>query len=321
IWTTNAIQQLHITDLNNNPGIFALDLGKIHVKEGFHKLIHEFDLQPFQTILNKYDVIISQLEEKPLLEEVTQIVKQKHAQANRILQTLTPRIRQKRSIDILGSVIKSITGNLDNQDLINLNSEIESIKNSKNVLINENNEQIKINNLFEKRINSLTKEAYRQSVEITRIIKQTALDWQHALHIHNIIFHLDNIRYQLDTIFGATQLSRLGVISTALLHPKELEFAMHILQEQGINLDSYDQTYEYLEAIAYHRSTSIIIIIQIPKFRNEPYHLLRIEPIPLDRKIVEINNKYAVISRNESFLLSKKSVEVDRTFICNKQDM
>lgn len=240
-----------------------------------------------------------------------------------MLQTLTPRSKQKRSIEILGTVIKSITGNLDNQDLLKLSNQINTLRNSNNMMINENNEQIRINDIFEKRINNITKEAYRQSIEVSKFIKQARLgldrsiDWQHTLHMHNIIFNLDNIRYQLDIIFGAIQLSRLGVISTALLHPKELELATHILKSQGININSYDQTYEYLESAAYRHDGSIVIIIQIPKFREDYYQLLRIEPVPFNRKIIEISSKFAVISHNESFLSNKKCVQIERTFICD----
>lgn len=321
--STTTFSHLQITDLNNNPGIFALKVGKTFIKQGYHKLIHEFKLHAFHSVLRQYETIITELETNPQLDEITKIVKQKHMQASTMLQTLSPRFKQKRSIEILGSVIKSITGNLDNQDLLKLNNQIQTIRNSNNMLVNENNEQIRINEVFEKRINNLTKQAFKQSVEISRIIKQARLgldrsiDWQHTLHIHNIIFNLDDIRYQLDIIFGAIQLSRLGVISTALLLPKELELATEILQSQGIDIHSYDQTYEFLESAAYHRDGSIIIIIKIPKLRDGYYQLLRIEPIPADGKMIEINSKFAVTNNVESFLSDEKCGQIEGTFLCD----
>lgn len=320
-------KSLQITDLNNNPGIFAIKIGKVNIKQGYHRLIHEFKLDAFHSILQNYQSIITTIEENPQLNEVTKIIKQKYKQANTMLQTLTPKTRQKRSIDILGKVIKQITGNLDNEDLVKLTNQITTLKNSNNLLINENNEQIRINEVFEKRINNLTKEAFRQSVEVSKFIKQArigldrSVDWQHTLHMHNIIFSLDEIRYQLDIFFSAIQLSRLGVISTALLQPKELELATHILQRQGVRIDSYDQAYEYLESAAFHHDDSIIILVKIPKLREGNYQMLRVEPIPIDAKVIDLGDKFAVINENESFLSNEKCVQIEKEFLCDEQKL
>ncbi|XP_055623731.1 uncharacterized protein LOC129767135 [Toxorhynchites rutilus septentrionalis] len=320
---SSTVSHLEITDLNNNPAIFAIKVGKVFIKQGYHKLIHEFKLHPFHLILRQYETIIAELDQNPQLEEILKILKQKHRQASLILQKLTSKNRQKRSIELLGTIIKTITGNLDNEDLVMLNNQISSLKNSNNLLITENNEQIKINNIFEKRINNLTREAYRQSIEISSFIKQAkmsldrALDWQHMLHLHNIVFNLDTIRYQLDTIFEAIQLSRLGVISTALLYPTELELATQLLKSQEIEITSYDQTYEYLEMMALHNDSSIVFVVKIPRLRNESYQLLRIEPIPIDQKSIKINSKFAITGEDESFLSDEKCNQIENTFLCN----
>lgn len=318
---------LEITDLNNNPGIFAIKLGKVFIKQGTHKLIHEFRLHPFHLILRQYEVIITNLEQNTQLEEVTTILKQKHRQASMILQNLTSKRRQRRSINILGTVVKSITGNLDNEDLLTLNNQINTLKLSNELLTTENNEQIKINDIFEKRINNLTKEAFRQSVEISKFIRQTKMsldspiNWQHMIHLHNIIFNLDTINYQLDTVFEAIQLSRLGVISTALLYPVELEMATQLLTAQNIEITSYDQTYEYLEMTALHNDSSIIFLINVPRIKNENYQLLRIEPIPINRKSIQIESKFAITSEDESFLLKGKCSPIENTFLCDIENL
>lgn len=323
----NPTQHLEITELNNHPGLFALKIGKVFIKDGYHTLIHEFKLFAFHSILKQYEIIINELEQNPQIEEITEILKQKLRQANVVLQNLTPKQKHKRSIEILGSIVKSITGNLDSQDFITLSNQINTLKNSNNVLITENNEQVKINDLFEKRLNNLTKQAFRQTVEINRFIKQArlnldrALDWNHMLHLQNIIFNVDTVRYQLDTIFESIQLSRLGVISKALLYPTELEFATQLLTSEGIEINSYDQTYEYLEPSAFHNGSSIILLVKIPKFKVGNYQLLRVETIPIDQKVIQVNGTYAIISETESFLTNEKCTQVERSILCNSQNL
>ncbi|XP_062538293.1 uncharacterized protein LOC134206585 [Armigeres subalbatus] len=321
----NPTQRLEITDLSNHPGLFALKMGKVFIREGYHTLIHEFKLSAFQIVLNQYELIINELEQNPQTVEITQLLRQKLRQASVVFQNLIPRQKHKRSIEILGSIVKSITGNLDSQDFKTLSNQIDTLKNSNNVLITENNEQIKINELFEKRLNNLTKQAYIQASEINRFIKQArlnldrAIDWQHMLHLQNIIFNMYNVRYQLDIIFESIQLSKLGVISKAFLYPTELEFAIHLLTADGIEVNSYDQAYEYLEPSAFHNGSSIILLVKIPKFKIGNYQLIRLETIPIDGKVIQINGTYAITSETESFLTNEKCTHVEDNLLCNSQ--
>ena len=253
---------------------------------------------------------------------------QKFTQAYQLLENLTiNRRRTKRSLNFLGSTIKMITGNLDHEDLLEIQNHIETLKNSNNALTTENNEQIKINQLFEDRINNLTKQAYIQSKTIDSIIKQNmlnsdrAVDWRHILHIHSIIFNIDAVQHQLSTIFESLQLSKLGVISKAFLQPPELEFATQLLESQGISITSYDQTYEFLEPVAFHNDSNIIIIIKIPKLKQGKYTQLQIETIPMKDKIISINASTAIVGNNESYLIAYPCTNIEKNNICNVENL
>lgn len=70
----NHSQHLEITDQSNHPGLFALRVGKVFIKEGYHTLIHEFKLFAFHSILKQYEAIIKDLEQNPQVEEITKIL-------------------------------------------------------------------------------------------------------------------------------------------------------------------------------------------------------------------------------------------------------
>ncbi|XP_050092471.1 uncharacterized protein LOC126575696 [Anopheles aquasalis] len=116
---------------------------------------------------------------------------------------------------------------------------------------------------------------------------------------------LDNVREQLTTIFESVQLAKLGIISKALLFPKELDFIIHILLEEGLNITSYDQAYEHLEPVAIHHDNQLQLLIKVPNFRNGSYHMLRMEPIPINHSIIHIQSKYVVTSKLETYLIDK----------------
>lgn len=315
---------MEILELNKNPGIVAFKTNPVFLKEGFHTLIHRFNLYSFKIILKQYESIITKLEENPNIKEIVNILKQKQSQAYFILENLTTkRIRTKRSLNFLGSTIKMITGNLDNEDLLKIENQLEILKNSNNALVTENNEQVRINELFESRINNLTKLAYRQSKEIDSIIKQAMLsldrsvDWKHLLHVHSIIFNIDTVQHQLATIFESIQMSKLGIISKAFLQPSELEFATRLLESQGLVIESYDQTYEFLEPIAFHNDSDIVVLIKIPKLRKGEFVQLQIETIPVRGKIIPINATKAIVGNNESYLVTFPCTNIERNNICD----
>ncbi|XP_055522685.1 uncharacterized protein LOC129716857 isoform X2 [Wyeomyia smithii] len=166
---------LEITDLNDNPGIVALKVGNTFIREGYDWLVHTFKLDTFQEILNQYDIMISQINSNVNMKDFKDILKMKFIQTSLTLQKLSPRRKTKRAINILGTLIKTITGNLDNDDLVTLNQKISYLHYSNKDLIMNNNEQIKINNQFQDRINNLTKvgvlsKSILQATEINYII-------------------------------------------------------------------------------------------------------------------------------------------------------
>lgn len=79
------------------------------------------------------------------------------------------KIRQKRgAFNLLGSAIKVITGNLDENDLNRINNDINSLRSGNQELVKQNNIQVTINKHLEKRINNIINSVNNQQ----KIIKQ-----------------------------------------------------------------------------------------------------------------------------------------------------
>ncbi|XP_050094251.1 uncharacterized protein LOC126576964 isoform X2 [Anopheles aquasalis] len=320
---------LDIQDLTNNPGMFAIQIGTARIIEDYHLVIHRFDIGKYESIVQQYKNIIYELDEKfktikansnkqqtladsKQISDITNILKQKYEQTYSMVRNFKPiASKPKRAIDILGTVIKTITGNLDHNDYVDLSNKIDVLRLSTNKLITENNAQITINSEFEQRLNNITDAARTQAQEIHDFIRLSNFksndlgEIQQKIHLHNVIFSLDNIREQLNVIFESVQLAKLGILSKALLFPTEMNFIMNILLEEGLKIKSYDQAYEYLEPIAIHHNHQIHLLIKIPKLRSGSYSMLRIEPIPINQSVIHVQSKYAVINKHESYLIDK----------------
>ncbi|XP_035773875.1 uncharacterized protein LOC118456872 [Anopheles albimanus] len=321
----NESSHLDIQDLSNNPGMFAINIGTSRIIEDYHLVVHKFNIDKYDQLMQKYKKkMILDLDEEletfknhpqehnNQLSSIISILKNKYEQTNAMLRNFKPiRTKTKRAIDLLGSVIKSITGNLDQNDYLEITNKIDELNQSSNKLINGNNAQILINEEFENRINNITEAAQKQAKEIHEFIEQSGLysnnlgTVQQKLQLHNFIFSLDNVREQLNAIFESIQMAKLGILSRALLFPPEIDFILNILNGEGLRINSYGQAYQYLEPVAVYKDQIIHLLVKIPKFRNEKYSMLRIEPIPKNESIIQMQSKYAVVNKEESYLTNE----------------
>lgn len=273
-------------------------------------LLQTFELETFDNVLGQYNSLIIQLGSNKNSKEMFEILKLKYEQTLTTLKRLLPKqkseSKQKRAINVLGSIIKAITGNLDNNDLINLNDYIRKLELSNENIIIENNKQVKINYQIQERLNNLTKMVQKESKDLARLTNQLGTNfniqvtWEQVLQIQRIIFNLDIIQKHLDTIFESIQLAKMGIIAMDIIHPEEFQIIKRKLETQGIVLVSDDQVYEYLEAAAYYNGSSIVFVIKIPRFLDELYEQVIIENLPLNGEIVLLNASYAVLGRKST---------------------
>ncbi|XP_055546186.1 uncharacterized protein LOC129730680 [Wyeomyia smithii] len=318
---------LEITDLNDNPSIVALKVGNTFIREGYDWLVHTFKLDTFQKILNQYDIMISQINSNVNMKDFKDILKMKFIQTSLTLQKLSPRRKTKRAINILGTLIKTITGNLDNDDLVTLNQKISYLHYSNKDLIMNNNEQIKINNQFQDRINNLTKVIYNEKEEIGKLThqfrtnKNMKVSWEQLQHFQRLIFNLDVIQRQLDDISDSIVMAKVGVLSKSILQATEINYIIDKLENSGISVNSDEQVYEFLEPAAFYNGSCIVFLIKIPKFLQGIYQQIIVENIPINEEIIPIDFTHAVLGTNVTFVMNDTCVNIEQNIICKLQTM
>lgn len=134
-------QTIQIHDITNNALILKRGKGKIVA--GYDRLLHVIDFTQFEISISIIENVINQMQNST--SELTQIIKIKLREIKFIFSTLNPKPnRSKRSIDIIGSTIKLITGNRDAEDLKVINKNLDEIRKTGNSLVKQNNRQIKI---------------------------------------------------------------------------------------------------------------------------------------------------------------------------------
>lgn len=140
---------IQIHDVTNNAGALLIQRGDARVIAGHNRLLHVIDFSKFQISLAIMETAIGQLMNNS--SDFSKIIQIKLRENKFILNSLHVNFRSKRAIDALGSAIKFVTGNLDAEDLKFINANIDEMRKSENLFIEQNNRQIMINSKFENR--------------------------------------------------------------------------------------------------------------------------------------------------------------------------
>ena len=156
--TTITMTTMEIHDLTNNPGLLALQTGQARVVKGHHRFIHIIDLNNYKTSLEFIRNSIQNImkfQNYDLAELLNHIIlKFEHLQST--FDSIYPRLTKRGLVNIFGTGIKFITGNMDHNDAVRINKQIETLKANNNKLFTQNNEQIQINEMMINRFKNIT---------------------------------------------------------------------------------------------------------------------------------------------------------------------
>lgn len=330
--TIISSQTIQIQDLSTNPGLLTIRTKSTLVKNGHYHVYHEVDLDQYQPLLDRLQTIITALCSFPNIKDTAQMLVVKYNEITKIYQNLFPKYRNRRgAFNFLGSTLKLITGNLDQEDLDRIHSEIDQLKSNNKALNHENNVQAIINEKLQSRLNKIIQSINDQQTKIMKQIitnRQIMLDQKNynqnftsVIKILKISFHLDQIRYHLDSIFETIQLAKLNTVSRSFLEPEELNFIVKQLEKQNITLLNSDQAYEFLGIKVLFKNQKLYFIILIPLVESEMFNELLLETLPINNTSLKLPSNTAVVGANSTFLLKGSCQLIEQNTLCDRRDL
>lgn len=164
-------QSIHVINLKQNPGLLTIETGNSFIKIGNHRLFHILELDNYEPIFRKLLANIQGIRTFSNFTDMFEILESKYGTVHSLFNNLRPKQRNKRGLfNFLGTGIKRITGNMDHNDYEQISKNIFELQIKNKRLINENNEQLKINLQLQNRINSIINRLNQQQSEITKNI-------------------------------------------------------------------------------------------------------------------------------------------------------
>lgn len=231
--------------------------------------------------------------------------------------------RNKRGlVDGLGNVIKKITGNMDNDDAIEINEQIRNLQNNEILIKNNANDQTKLNSEMIQRFENITKfinleQAKLQS--ITRSIKSFP-------HIEQQLFQtqvyfsmqsqISTFSDHVDSIINSIQLAKLGILSKHILTKSEIKIVRQSLQNQFETLND-ENIYELLQLKAYFNNGNIVFAVQIPQTLNSTFKTIRLRSFPENNQIIKSKSNYLVYNPDQYSFIEKPCIRIEQIYLCN----
>ena len=324
-----APNEITLTNLNDSHGLIQFDLGPGRIIERYNNFIHIIRLNDYKNSIEKISSSIDFLENKNTIANSVLVTKLKLKELKNKLKTLTPIKRNRRGlINGLGTVIKCITGNMDENDAISINSQISELQSNEEKFENAFKNQNSLNNELIERLKNVTDHINQQheniekflrnhlTLENNRIDKEenTLNDIQ---YINLINYNIDLLSNHISNIAESIVLAKLNVISKFILSHEELE---NISKNLPIETISNEQIYELLGLQAYYNDSNIIFNIKIPIISLEKSRFFHLIPLPINKTKEIITKPYITYNKNNIRFYDEPCLNIEKQFFCHETE-
>lgn len=254
------------------------------------------------------------------------------------LMFIAPRNRVKRGIiNGLGSVVKLITGNLDNEDAIRFENEINKIRSSVSYI---QTSQKRTLSLAENTINEFSNQLNKINVNQDRlasvlhnitVYSNTTTNQLHFLEIYiQISFSLQLLLDKLMILEDAMSFSQLGIMHPSIINPRNLVTEIRNLEKFSflkpvaeISMKNIHKIEKSISVKAYSTRHSLTFILVIPSIDSNIYDHIHIYSIPNKENLTIIPKSKFLVLGSEEYAYSEepcKRISED-TLLCNSLDL
>ncbi|XP_058832229.1 uncharacterized protein LOC131690236 isoform X5 [Topomyia yanbarensis] len=296
---TLCANQLVIQNLHKSP-VLLIKQNECRIQTGTTKIIHPIDLAAIgETADTLTNTFYNKLATTNLLGE---IIKFKIKKLYASLYDLKPlnHHRQKRW-DTIGTACKWVAGSPDADDL-----RITNI--TMNDLIDQNNEQFKINKNINQRIQELTTSINLISVNLNRN-KQIIGDWETVI----LMLNIDIISELLEDIQETITLSKISLTNNKILSTHEITTIKTLLQDQGVELNYPDEALQYVTTKIAVKNQQLLYILHVPQLVNTTSIVYNVYPLINDNQMIINYPTHVMKSGNTIFTTENPSDYVQKS--------
>ena len=253
------------------------------------------------------------------------------------------KLRQKRGlINGLGSVVKFITGNLDNDDLQQIETRLETLENGNKDQIQALKSQTILAReaiiQFNTTVGNLTlnQRTLRDKIlQLERAIHVERVRRYHTLHTNivytQITIMAQNILRILETIEESTTFAKLQVMHPSIIQPEDLLQNLKKVDKTmslpfPVQMDQIVNFENLIKIKAYQIRYKLTFLLEIPIIDNINYKLFHIYSCPVPKmsnsfQTIIPANKYLALTNQYYSSSDDACTLIDSIYYCNNLDL
>lgn len=293
---------------HSNSQLITINLGNSKLQNGTFKLIHMIDLGLYSNITEHLEEIVKTkiATNHPFYPILTTELSQIKNYINQL--NIKKNLKNKRSIDIIGTAWKWIAGSPDHHDY---NILVDKV----NTVLGNNNDQVLINKLTRQRIN-----------EITNITNEILKLFKSYKNVYNEIafklkFKLELIKEELLNVAYAIHWAKANIINSFILSNNEIMVTEQIMKKNDIPYINIDEALEFAEIKIATDSKSLIYIVSLPTVYSNNCERILLKAVKKGNKIIKLNFNSILSCNNKIYGIKNSCKNYNKLSICSTKNL
>lgn len=313
IYTSLMIMTLNLAPFANALQIYRYETSLVSLKvgngwiiDGNLKLIHIINLEEYGEVAANISTLVQ--EHIPLSRNKGFILHHLSQMQERLNELINVNKRSTRSIDWIGSAWKWIAGNPDAADWNNILKSQEGI-------IENNNEQYKIN----KELQQITNQAAKKINEMISRLNNITSGKDYNLIEQNTINEIIVLKDEINEIVRACQMAKNGIVNTNLLNQAEINRILDELETLPYN--NVIEAVEYATPSVYTNGSHLLYVLSIPKLGRSVYNLLLTRATINEGRQIDLQFKKVLINEAETYGLRDDCLSINNSTVCRRSSV
>lgn len=246
-------------------------------------MIHKANLNSIENSIGNIEKITRSFK---TIEHLEQTLLDKTKIAKDKLNSLIPHRAKRGLMNALGTAIKFVAGNPDNDDLEILQQSLGVLQTQENKLANNQGRQIQINELFQNKLNNITNSIRKISSKISSE-HNTVQGMRSGLEFVNLIWNIDKIIHILEDIEEQIDFSRIGLVNKNILSLEEKQLIADRLKKQNLNLKFLDEIFQYTSASIAINNDEAALLVKTPILDRRTFDLLELHTLKINNTRID----------------------------------
>jgi hypothetical protein len=335
-----VMQEIKLECLDDGPGILPFKIGSAKLFSHYHSFVQPISLRDLRDRINSVSIqlesVTPELHTKTnsLLKPHITFLKNKIEGVSHQLETFEKKRTRRGILDALGSIIKSITGNLDYTDALIYNQALKNIKNNENRLNNEINSHISVSKdwmiQYSKVIDTIVDNQRKLEILVKNVSEADAtkdndlIKYAHLAQVLVILSdNMDLVYQEVSKLENILAFIKISIAHHSLLSIDTIDFIINRLDnlygtERTVKLD-YREYYDIVKLGYYYTEDSIVIVLKFPIVLPPLYDYYKLAIIPNRyNKILSPITPYLVIHQKDFRYIEAECPKTSKLYLCEE---